>query len=539
MNLTDLLDEFNVVIDTAEGLTELRSLILGLAMTGRLTAHRKDEKFEGEILQHDLNQDHLYPDNWIIVKLKRVVKTQNGYAFKSKKFNDVGHGMPLIRIRDLYSKDTEAYYEGEFREDYIVNKGDLLVGMDGNFNVALWQGPEALLNQRVCRLFPNDEYLKKELLYYFIQKFLNDIHEDTTYTTVKHLSAKQIKSIEFPLPPLAEQHRIVKRIESLFAEVDELEEKLNRQTKLDQKLQMAVNAEVQQAPDAEASKSAWNFITTNFDTLYHTPEAINNLKKNILNEAVRGRLVPQNPKEEPASELLKKIEAEKERLYHEGEIRKPKELPPVKKDEIPFEIPESWEWCRLADVTNLITDGKHGDCRNEENSGYYFISAKDINDQGELTYSNARQIMREDFEEVHRRTDLELGDLMVSNAGSIGKIAIAKNEQKVRQTTFQKSVAVVKPTKPYLDSKYLELIMLANVKIMMETSQGIAMKNLLLRDMRKMIVTLPPLEEQHRIVQRIEELFSICDRFKAELQQRQAVNERLVKGLVGEVLEGS
>ncbi|MDZ7718568.1 MAG: hypothetical protein U5K72_07100 [Balneolaceae bacterium] len=132
--------------------------------------------------------------------------------------------------------------------------------------------------------------------------------------------------------------------------MDELEAKLNRQTKLDEKLQLAVNAEVQQAPDAEASKSAWSFITSNFDTLYHTPEAIDNLKKNILNEAVRGRLVPQNPNNEPAAELLKKIEAEKQRLYDEGEIRKPKDLPPVKEDEIPFEIPESWEWCKIGQI---------------------------------------------------------------------------------------------------------------------------------------------------------------------------------------------
>ena len=141
-----------------------------------------------------------------------------------------------------------------------------------------------------------------------------------------------------PLPPLAEQHRIVQKIESLFAEVDELEAKLNRQTKLDEKLQMAVNADVQQAPDAEASKSAWTFITSNFDTLYHTPEAIDNLKKNILNEAVRGRLVPQNPNDEPASELLKKIEAEKSGCMMKGKFGSRRICRWLKNDEIPFEF---------------------------------------------------------------------------------------------------------------------------------------------------------------------------------------------------------
>jgi len=126
--------------------------------------------------------------------------------------------MPLIRIRDLKGgTKTETRYSGEFDKRYVVRKGDFLIGMDGEFGCFEWLGQKALLNQRVCRLHSFASTLEGRFLFYGINKFLKDIEDATSFTTVKHISSKQIAAIEFPIPPLAEQRRIVTILDEAFA----------------------------------------------------------------------------------------------------------------------------------------------------------------------------------------------------------------------------------------------------------------------------------------------------------------------------------
>jgi len=153
---------------------------------------------------------------WEIKPLKEFLEVQNGYAFNSKLFNNTD-GMPLIRIRDLKNgRNTKVKFVGKYDEKYVVTKGDFLIGMDGEFGCYEWIGDDALLNQRVCRLqdFKND--LIPKFLFHGINKYLKDIEDVTTYTTVKHISSKQIKGITFPIPPLDEQKRIVAKLDECF-----------------------------------------------------------------------------------------------------------------------------------------------------------------------------------------------------------------------------------------------------------------------------------------------------------------------------------
>jgi len=144
-----------------------------------------------------------------IVKLGDILEVQNGFAFKSEFFSDSSEGIPLIRIRDLKNAATEVRYIGEYKPEFIVQLGDYLVGMDGDFECYRWQGESALLNQRVCRLRNFSPSVEPEYIYYGIQEKLADIHRNTSYVTVKHLSSKQISNIELPLPSSAEQRHIV------------------------------------------------------------------------------------------------------------------------------------------------------------------------------------------------------------------------------------------------------------------------------------------------------------------------------------------
>ncbi|SEW32904.1 type I restriction enzyme, S subunit [Cognatiyoonia koreensis] len=152
---------------------------------------------------------------WEVKPLGEVLEVQNGYAFASKQFSE-SEGTPIIRIRDITAGTTTKRFVGPFNEDYVVKNGDYLIGMDGEFRCNQWQGDDALLNQRVCRLREFSDALLPRYLYYGVNKYLKDIEDVTSFTTVKHLSSKSIKAIEFPIPPLEEQKRIVAVLDAAF-----------------------------------------------------------------------------------------------------------------------------------------------------------------------------------------------------------------------------------------------------------------------------------------------------------------------------------
>jgi type I restriction enzyme S subunit len=155
---------------------------------------------------------------WPIKPLGELLKVQNGFAFKSELFNEDGKGLPIIRIRDLARGFSETFFDGEHDPAFEVENGDFLIGMDGEFHCYRWQGGKALLNQRVCRLQNFSRDLNPSYVFYGINDHLREIEDNTAFVTVKHLSSKQIASIEMTLPPLPEQERLVK----LLDEADEL-----------------------------------------------------------------------------------------------------------------------------------------------------------------------------------------------------------------------------------------------------------------------------------------------------------------------------
>lgn len=194
------------------------------------------------------------------------------------------------------------------------------------------------------------------------------------------------------------------------------------------------------------------------------------------------------------------------------------------------EIPEEWEIKNMNDVCLLITDGKHGDCVNENNSGYYFISSKDIKD-GYIHYENSRQITKTDFDEANKRTQLEIGDLVMTNSGTIGRMAIAEDKEKTKKTTFQKSVAIIRVNKTFVFTQYLMYYFISILDKLTISSNGSAQKNLLLKDLRSLEISLPKLPEQ----QKIAEILSVVDE-KIEINKK--IKEKLLrlkKGLMQDI----
>lgn len=162
----------------------------------------------------------------------------------------------------------------------------------------------------------------------------------------------------------------------------------------------------------------------------------------------------------------------------------------------------AWQETLLGDLCSLITDGKHGDCKDEEGSGYYFISCKDVKD-GYIHYDNARQIVRTDFAETHRRTNLTPGDVVLTNSGTIGRIAIATDDDRTERTTFQKSVAILKPIREQITPHFLYYSLEANRTKLVNAAGGAAQKNLLIGELRRFPMRVPPLAQQFSITSRL------------------------------------
>jgi len=143
-----------------------------------------------------------------MISMYKAIDILSGFAFDSKLFNSSGKGLPLVRIRDVGRNSSGTFYSGAYKDDYLIENGDFLIGMDGEFRLAEWSGGKALLNQRVCKIMPKHESLYPKYLFYLMPKELKRIEDTTSFVTVKHLSVKKIKEIKIPLPSLEEQKKI-------------------------------------------------------------------------------------------------------------------------------------------------------------------------------------------------------------------------------------------------------------------------------------------------------------------------------------------
>lgn len=197
-----------------------------------------------------------------------------------------------------------------------------------------------------------------------------------------------------------------------------------------------------------------------------------------------------------------------------------------------------WEKKTLGEVCSLITDGKHGNCENEANSGYYFLSAKDIRNNT-LLFDNGRQITQKDFLETHQRTDLKPGDICMINTGAtIGRISFAPRDDRTYKTTFQKSVAVIKPVKTHINNHYCRYLLVSDVKKLVKVSSGTAVPNLLLGDLRKHKIYLPKtIQEQNQIVKKLDKLSAETKKLEIIYQQKIDDSELLKKSVLQKAFE--
>jgi type I restriction enzyme S subunit len=189
----------------------------------------------------------------------------------------------------------------------------------------------------------------------------------------------------------------------------------------------------------------------------------------------------------------------------------------------------NWKPEKLEDICAQITDGKHGDCQDEPNSGFYFLSCKDVAN-GKLNYEGARQIAEADFLDTHRRTKFAPTDVLITNSGTIGRMTLAPDNELTRRTTFQKSVAILKPIASRVEPSFLYYALQGDIRRLIEFAGGTAQKNLLLRDLRAFEVNVPSLPVQRRIAG----ILSAYDELMKNSQRRIRLLEAMARVLYRE-----
>src|SRR5437879_1201494 len=188
----------------------------------------------------------------------------------------------------------------------------------------------------------------------------------------------------------------------------------------------------------------------------------------------------------------------------------------------------NWQPQKLEDICDHITDGKHGDCQDEAGSGFFFLSCKDVAN-GQLNYQNARQIAKADFLDAHRRTKFAPSDILITNSGTIGRMALAPDNELTRRTTFQKSVAILKPVASRVEPIFLFYALLSDIHRLIGFASGTAQKNLLLRDLRAFEVRVPPLPVQRWIAGILSAYDELIENSQRRIQLLEAMAQALYR----------
>lgn len=253
------------------------------------------------------------------------------------------------------------------------------------------------------------------------------------------------------------------------------------------------------------------------------------LKKSILQYAMQGKLVPQDPNEEPASVLLERIKAEKEQLIKEGKIKKEKPLVPITEDEIPYELPIGWEWVRFQNVID-VRDGTH-DSPKYVKEGIPLITSKNL-DNGKINFDNVNYITNEDHIQISQRSKVESNDILFAMIGSIGNPVIVD----MHREFSIKNVALFKNNNQ-INKNYLYYYLYYQQYEFKQLSSGAVQSFVSLTFLRNFLFAIPPLSEQKRIVEKLEQILPLIDEYDKNEQKLTTINEKLPSKLRQSILQ--
>lgn len=526
---------FDSAMETKDGVKKLRELILTLAMQGKLVKQNaNDQPVTQLLIEIDRIKKSLFaegkikkpkslapvstneipysvPHGWTWCRLPDIADSCLGKMLDAQKNQGNLHSylrntnvrwfsFDLSDLKQIKVQDYEL-------EKCSAQKGDLLL-CEGGYpgRGAIWKSDEPIVIQKAIhrvRFF----ILEHNLWFLYFLSLLDRSRKIEQYFTgagIQHLTGDKLKTIFIPLPPLPEQRRIVAKITHLMSLCDKLESQRNERSNKRLAIHTAAINKLLAAPDKSEFNSSWKFISKNFSELYSVKENVEELKKAILQLAVMGKLVKQDPKDQPAGELLREIEEEKKRLVKDGLIKKQKLLPVNKLAVVPYALPKNWEWCRIREICH-----DWGQKTPDKKFTYIDVGAID-NTKGIIT-SNV-QLLDSSEAPSRARKIVKNGTVIYSTVRPyLLNIAILEEEyskEPIASTAF----AILHPYEG-IYNRYIYYYLHSNPFIDYVNLQmkGVAYPAINDGNFFQGPFPLPPLAEQRRIVSKIDHLMSLCN----------------------------
>ena len=474
---------------------ELKNSILQLAIQGKLVEQRPEEGTgeelyrqiqsekqklirEGKIKKEkplpEIAEDEVpfdIPESWKWVRLNEIASSLLGKTLN--KVSDTGELCPYLCSINVYwegiklSTVKEAFFTQAEKEKYLLQKGDLLICEGGDAGrCAVWDNDTTMYYQNALHRvrFYGDICVAFFRNIFESYKSNGEIKSRCKGETIQHLVQGELYNMVFPLPPLAEQKRIVAKIEELLPLIDRYEKSWSRLEEFNRRFPA-------------------------------------DMQKSLLQMAIQGKLVEQRPEEGTGEELYRQIHAEKQRLIKEGKIKKEKPLPDIAEDEVPFDIPESWKWCRFGSIILLLsgTDFKPEEYNAQGKGTVYITGASCLSERGviQCRWTESPRI-------IASRGDV----LLVCKGSGYGKTVLCD----VAAAHIARQIMAIKKLQN-LDMNFVMHFLQASLKRIKGNGQGI-IPGIDRGSIQTMAFPLPPLVEQKRIVAKLEELLPLCEKMK-------------------------
>ncbi|MGN5138672.1 restriction endonuclease subunit S [Aeromonas sp. 164P] len=546
------------------GIKKLRELILELAVRGKLVPQDPSDEPASVLLERiaaektrlvkegkikkpkalpeigEEDKPFELPEGWECIRLGDLTsKMGSGSTPRGGQSAYVSEGIPFLRSQNVWNEglrlDDVVYIDENTHlkmEGTKVIPGDVLLNITGASLGRTLIFPDSIKEANVSQHVTIIRLLIDELAPFVHLGIKSPLVQDLIWgrqvgMAIEGLSKRTLELFEFPIPPLAEQQRIVAKVDELMVLCDQLEQRCESQLAAHQTLVETLLATLTDSCDADELAQSWARLSTHFDTLFTTEASIDALKQTILQLAVMGKLVPQDPSDEPASALLERIAAEKALLVKEKKIKKEKPLPMIRAEEQLFELPIGWEWVRFSQVAHSRL-GKMLD--NAKNIGNELPYLRNTNVQWDLIELDDIKQMKIDDNEKDELA-LRYGDLLICEGGEPGRCAIWKHHNK--EMYFQKALHRARPYQGVM-AEYLQICLTndAATGTLEQYFTGATIKHFVGAKLNEYSIPLPPTAVQKLIVAKVDELTTLCDQLKSRLQTSQQTQLALAESLV-------
>jgi len=555
MKVATFLHNFNYLAEAPNGIPKLRELVLLLGIRGKLVERVDDEPLnfansEGYIAEHckevgirvqkrvievdEQDEPWKLPQHWSWQRLGNI-SIYNGRQNLSP--DQLNENMWSLELEDIEKSSSRLLAKRIVRERQPKStrttfvKGDLLYGkLRPYLDKVLVADDDGFATTEIAPIVALDgvspDYLRWVLKSRY---FIEHVNSLTYGINLPRLNTTDARNVAIPVPPTAEQLSIVAKVDELMALCDELEQRQQKWASVRLKLNKASLHSLTTATDNKAFQRAWTRIVHNFDILYTTPKSIKDLRQSILQLAVQGKLVRQDPNDEPAMVSLCEIKAEIDLLVNHKKHRKLKFSPEIEVEEVPFEIPEEWEWVRLNELVAVGT----GSTPTRTNPEYFGGSIP------WYTSSATNHIVAEEPSEYITEKAINETNCKVFPSGSLiialygqGKTRGQISEIKLPGATNQAIAAMVFYKSSTDMKEYLKYYFLYIYRDIRKQAAGGAQPNLNVGKIKNTLIPVPPLAEQKRIVKKVDRLMALCDVLEAMLTKSQSQADKLMDAIV-------